>query len=116
MNNGMNGILVNAVTGFDLENTEIAGSNWEHWSITPSPYAQIAAIKCTSCVNTVIRHDNVHNNLSNGVWFDRLSYNSNVVYNTVSNNTGHGIAVEVSANSIIAENVITGNGRDGLKI
>jgi parallel beta-helix repeat protein len=116
LNNGMNGILVNNVSGFDLESTEIAGSNWEHWSITPSPFAQIGGIKCTHCSNTVIRHDNIHDNLANGLWFDVLSYNTIIVYNTVANNTGHGIAVEVSANSIVAENVITGNGRDGLKI
>ncbi|HEY1738875.1 MAG TPA: right-handed parallel beta-helix repeat-containing protein [Acidimicrobiia bacterium] len=116
LNNGMNGLLVNAVSGFDIENSEIAYSNWEHFSIASTPFAQIAGLKCTSCSYTMIRRDNFHDNLSNALWFDKLSYNQTVVYNQVIHNEGHGITVEVSANSIIAENVVANNGRDGIKI
>jgi parallel beta-helix repeat protein len=116
VDNGMNGLLVNKTTGFDFENNEVSYSNWEHWSITPSPFASIAGLKCTGCANTVIRKDNFHNNLSNGLWFDTLSYNQTIVYNTVDNNNANGIAVEVSANTILAENVIYQNVRDGMKI
>ena len=116
VDNGMNGVTANLINNFDFERNEIAYSNFEHWDITPSPYAQIAGIKLTGVNDTMLRDNNIHDNAANGLWFDVLSTNQTIVGNNVINNAGHGIAVEVSGYSIIAGNVVAMNGRDGLKI
>ena len=116
LDNGMNGVTGNKVSGLDFENNEVAYSNYEHWDITPSPYAQIGGVKLTGVVNTMMRGNDFHDNFSNGLWFDCQSHGQTIVNNTVTNNAGHGITDEISANSIIAGNVIAGNARDGLKI
>ncbi len=116
VDNGMNGVTGNKIGGLDFENNEVAFSNYEHWDITPSPFAQIGGVKLTGAANTVMRGNDFHDNYSNGLWFDCQSHGQTIIDNTVENNAGHGIAVEISANSIIAGNVIAENGRDGLKI
>jgi parallel beta-helix repeat protein len=116
VDNGMNGLTGNRIGGLDFENNEVAFSNFEHWDITPSPFAQIGGVKLTGVANTVMRGNDFHDNYSNGLWFDCQSHDQTIVNNTVVHNAGHGIAVEVSANSIVAGNTIAENGRDGLKI
>ncbi|HEY1737272.1 MAG TPA: right-handed parallel beta-helix repeat-containing protein, partial [Acidimicrobiia bacterium] len=116
VDNGMNGVTGNKINDFDFEHNEIAYSNYEHWDITPSPYAQIAGIKLTGVNDTMLRDNDIHDNASNGLWFDVLSTNQTIVGNKVLNNAGHGLTVEVSGHSIIAGNVVAMNGRDGLKI
>ncbi len=116
LNNGMNGVTAHMVGGFDFENNEVAFSNYEQWSITPSPFAQIAGVKITHATNTVIRGNDFHDNSANGLWFDQVSADQTIVSNQVLHNTGHGIAVEVSGHTILAGNVVAGNGRDGLKL
>ena len=116
LDNGMNGVTGNKVGGLDFENNEVAYSNYEHWDITPSPYAQIGGVKLTGVVNTVMRGNDFHDNFSNGLWFDCQSHGQTIVNNTIENNAGHGLAVEISANSIVAGNVVVDNGRDGVKL
>jgi hypothetical protein len=116
LDNGLNGLTGNKISGLDFENNEVAYSNYERWDITPSPYAQIGGVKLTGVAYTVMRGNDFHDNYANGLWFDCQSHDQTIVDNLVENNAGHGIADEISANSIIAGNIIAENGRDGLKI
>ena len=116
VDNGMNGLSANRISGLDFEHNEIAYSNYEHWDITPTPYAQIAGAKLTGAAYTMIRDNDFHDNYSNGLWFDQLSHGQTIVANDIVRNAGHGLTVEVSGQSTIVGNVIADNGRDGLKI
>ncbi len=116
LDNGMNGLHANRVTGLDFERNEVAYSNFEHWDITPSPFAQIAGAKLTGVAYTMMRNNDFHDNDSNGLWFDQLSHGQTIIGNTIVRNAGHGLTVEVSGQSMIAGNVVADNGRDGLKI
>ncbi len=116
VDNGMNGVSSNAVDGLDFERNEVAFSNYEHWSILPTPSAQIAAVKVTGVTNAVLRGNHVHDNYSNGLWIDELSSNQTIVNNEVRRNAGHGVILEISGQSVVVGNLITDNGRDGLKL
>jgi hypothetical protein len=116
VDDGMNGLSANRITGLDFEHNEIAYSNYEHWDITPTPYAQIAGAKLTGAAYTMMRDNDFHDNYSNGLWFDQLSRGQTIVGNTIVRNAGHGLTVEVSGQSAIVGNLIADNGRDGLKI
>jgi hypothetical protein len=116
VDNGTSGINAYLTNGLDIEQNEVAFSNYEHWIITPSPYAVLAGIKSTNSTGTIARANVFHDNDSNALWFDQQSANQTVVTNTFVHNSGHGLAIEISGNSIVAGNVSAENGRDGLKL
>ena len=91
VDNGMNGLSANRITGLDFEHNEIAYSNYEHWDITPTPYAQIAGAKLTGAAYTDDTRDNdFHDNYSNGLWFDELSHGQTIVANDIVRNRATG--------------------------
>lgn len=116
LNNGLNGLHSHRTSGFVFRNNRISYSNYERFSILPSAVATIAAAKITYGSGGVYQDNIFSDNTSNGLWIDVSASNNKIVNNTSTRNAGHGIAVEVSANTIVAGNVITSNGRDGLKI
>ncbi|MBF4617501.1 right-handed parallel beta-helix repeat-containing protein [Clavibacter sp. VKM Ac-2873] len=55
-------------------------------------------------------------NVGNGLWFDESVYDGRVVGNDVIGGTGRGIVLELSAEFLVADNVIARNAMDGLLI
>ncbi|RIJ60239.1 right-handed parallel beta-helix repeat-containing protein [Clavibacter phaseoli] len=55
-------------------------------------------------------------NVGNGLWFDESVYDGRVVGNDVIDGTGRGIVLELSAEFLVADNVIARNAMDGLLI
>jgi parallel beta-helix repeat protein len=116
IDNGMTGVDTYRATSVDFERNEVAYSNFEHWSIAPSTFAALAGVKAIATSGSVFRHNNFHDNDSNALWFDQQSSTQVVIRNTISHNSGHGVAIEISGDSIVAGNVIAENGRDGIKL
>ncbi len=116
VDNGMSGMNIFGASAVDVEHDEFAYSNYEHWSIAPSKYAEIAGVKNMNTVGSLYRYDTFHDNDSNGLWFDQQSSKQVVVHDTIVHNSGHGLAVEISGDSIVAGNVVAENGRDGMKL
>ena len=116
VDNGMNGVSSNAIDRLDFERNEVAFSNYEHWSILPTPSAQLAGVRITGVTNAVFRANDFHDNVSNGLWIAELSSHQTIVNNKVRHNAGHGVILEMSGQSVVAGNLIAGNTRDGLKI
>ncbi len=114
--NGLNGIHGHHADGLSVIHTRVAYSNEEHFSITGSAIAAIAAIKVTTSPNVVVRDSLIDDNDSNGVWFDLSAYMVTINGNTVLRNSGQGIFYEVSANAVIAGNVVANNGRNGIEL
>ncbi len=116
VDNGMNAVNAHKVNNLDFERNEVAFSNIEHWSITPSPLEQIGGAKITHTTNTVMRGNVFHDNFANALWFDQVAAYQTVVDNTIVRNAGHGLEIEVSGHSIVAGNMLAENGRDGIKL
>ncbi len=116
IDSGASNVNAHNANGLDFEHNDVGFANMLHRSINPSPTAQIAGVKITNTLNTVVRGNSFHNNDSNGLWFDQLSAYQLIISNRILLNAGHGLAIEVSGHSIVAENVIADNGRDGLKL
>ncbi len=116
INSGGSGMNAHRANGLDFEHNVVSFSNNLHRSIAPSPTAQLSGVKVTKTVNTVFRGNDFHDNDSNALWFDQQSANQFVISNRILLNKGHGLAIEVSGHSVVAENVIVNNGRDGLKL
>ncbi len=116
IDNGMNGVHSYQTSNLFFQHNRVAYNNFERWSILPSVQGSVAAAKMTLAAGGMYADNIFEDNQSNGLWFDTSSSNNTVVNNTFVRNAGHGLDIEVSANTIAAGNVIVANGRDGLKI
>lgn len=78
---------------------------------------QASGIKFTLAVDTTIQYCYVHGNGGPGIWFDVYSIRSSINNNTSINNSGPGIAYEISVEAEILNNTVTGGNNtniDGL--
>lgn len=116
LNNGLNGLHSNGSHGLRVVSNRISYSNYERFSIVPSPTASVAAMKITGSTGLSVTKNIVSDNTSNGIWFDASSASSTIANNIATRNAGHGIAVEVSGRIIVAGNTSVLNGRDGIKV
>jgi len=55
-------------------------------------------------------------NLGNSLWFDESVYNMTITGNDITDGTGYGVVIELSATATVADNIIADNGMDGLLI
>lgn len=110
--NGILGIHANAAYGLKVDSVEASGNNSEHFKQAPvSGGIKITRSRGVSVVNSVFA-----DNIGPGVWFDESVYDITLTRNLIARNAGHGVALELSAKAVVAENRIFDNGRIGLKI
>lgn len=110
--NGILGIHANAAYGLKVNSVEASGNNSEHFKQAPvSGGIKITRSRGVSVVNSVFA-----DNIGPGTWFDESVYDITLTGNTIARNAGHGVALELSAKAVVAENRILDNGRIGLKI
>ncbi|MGI5171136.1 right-handed parallel beta-helix repeat-containing protein [Spirillospora sp. CA-253888] len=113
--NGYNGLLSHKATGLTVEGNQVYGNNTERLGLGASAITGAGA-KATRLRDSVIRDNVFDGNQGTGFWCDLACNNVTVVRNVARGNSKHGLYYEVSANGLIASNVLTGNGGFGLKI
>lgn len=110
--NGLLGIAASYADGLTLDAVRSTGNNSEHFNASPvSGGIKVGRIRGVTVQNSV-----VSDNLGVGLWFDESTYDATVVGNDIQRNTGNGIAYEISAKGLLADNLITGNGGIGMKV
>ncbi len=109
-NSGMLGIHANRADGLVVENSKVERNNSEHFNMSPVA----GGLKVTQTRTVKVDGGVYSGNFGNGIWFDESVYDIKVVNATVQKNLGHGVEVELSAKFIIANNIITGNGKIGV--
>lgn len=110
--NGMLGMHGNNADGLVIDHVISQTNNTEQFNHAPVS----GGIKITRSRGVVVRGSILQGNRGPGLWLDESVYNAVIVGNHIINNDGHGVSFEISARATMADNVITGNSNDGMKI
>jgi parallel beta-helix repeat protein len=110
--NGMLGFHVSYADGTTLSEVLAEGNNTEHFKQAPvAGGIKIGRSRGVSAADSAFVA-----NEGTGIWFDESSYGITVRGSSISGNSGHGISLELSAKAVVVDNLVVGNGQDGLKI
>ncbi len=110
--NGMLGASATYADGLSAINLEVTGNNTEGFN--HSPAAGGFKIGRTRVVH--IQDSSFEANNGTGLWFDESVADLTASGNDLIGNRGHGMSVEISAQAVIADNIIADNVGHGLKI
>lgn len=131
--NGANAVHATTTDSGLIEQNRIAYNNDEFYEFGQGQgyflVGTLGAVKCSGATTGIVMRLNiVHDNHSNGLWYDRApgggdgsvsqpsgAYDIIMVRNIVVNNDGYGIQNEINERVIVAGNLVVGNGRDGIK-
>jgi parallel beta-helix repeat protein len=104
--NGQEGFGANGY-GVLYEDNDIAYNNF---NLAIDPNWEAGGGKAWATDDSTFASNYVHDNGGNGLWADTSNVNTVFDRNTVSNNQGAGIYDEISYNTTITNNIVTGNG------
>lgn len=108
----------NGQMGFHSHKTDnlLIQGNWMHHNNTELFYPGGAegGLKVTTGTNQVWADNVSEDNFGDGLWCDIHSRYITIVRNVVRNNTSRGIKCEISADIIVASNLVTGNRTYGI--
>jgi parallel beta-helix repeat protein len=108
---GMLGIGSNAGYGLVIRGSLVTGNNAEHFRAAPVS----GGIKITRARGVTVADNDVSRNYGSGIWLDESVYDATVVHNVATDNEYTGIQVELCAEVVVADNVLTGQ-RAGLNV
>lgn len=108
---GMLGIGSNAGYGLVIRGSLVTGNNAEHFRAAPVS----GGIKITRARGVTVADNDVSRNSGSGIWLDESVYDATVVHNVATDNEYTGIQVELCAEVVVADNVLTGQ-RAGLNV
>jgi len=110
--NGLLGVQTNYSDNLTLDGVLAFGNNAEHFNTSPVS----GGVKITRSRGITVENSAFVNNLSHGLWFDESVYGMTIAHNDSLRNAGNGIVIEISATATIADNVVSRNAFDGLKL
>lgn len=109
---GMLGIHANYADDLRMLAVRSEHNNTEHFK-----YAPVAGgIKITRSRHVEVRDSVVVDNAGTGIWLDESVYAATLTGDDVLRNAHHGISMEISANGLIADNVVSGNHDDDVRL
>jgi len=109
---GMLGAQASTADGLTATGLLITGNNAEHFNRAPVA----GGVKIHKSRGVSVTNSSFSDNLGNGLWFDESVYKMTIASNDIVGSTGNGLVVELSATAIIADNVITDSGKDGILV
>jgi parallel beta-helix repeat protein len=95
-----------------ISRSRIDGNNWEKFNSAPVS----GGIKVGRSRNVTVTNSSVSKNLGQGYWSDVSVYDTRILNSNVVGNRAAGVFLEISARGTVANNLISGNGGDGVKI
>ena len=112
LRNGLLGIQAAYADGIVLDGVDAERNNAEHFNAAPNA----GGIKIGRSRGVTVRNSTVSGNYGQGFWCDESCYDMTLVGNDVVGNDDVGIFTEISDTGIVADNVVTDNKDDGLRI
>lgn len=112
LRSGMLGIGANSAYGLKLLDVNLSDNNTEHFNMSPVS----GGFKVARSRGLTVRNSRFVNNTGPAIWQDQSDYDSTIVGNRFEGNTGAGVFLEISAKSLVANNLFLHNGRDGLEV
>lgn len=113
--NGMMGLEAWQATGLAVTGNRFAFNNRERF-VQSGPVSEAAGAKITVTRDPVITDNRFENNFATGLWLDINVSDATVTRNIVEGNLRHGIFYEISANAIIASNIVVDNRVSGIAL
>ncbi len=107
--NGLHGAGINMADYLILENNIFSNNNAKKYNRNSW---SAAGVKILLSPNSIVRNNLVIDNDANGIWLDDKSAGTFVINNEVRNNSRHGIHSEISHNTVLAGNLVTGCGKN----
>jgi hypothetical protein len=109
---GLIGATANFADQLTLDGVLLTGNNTEHFNQAPVS----GGFKISRSQHLVIRDSVVSGNQGHGIWLDQSVLDTTISSTDVIDNAGHGVFAEISNRVLLADVVIAGNVRIGLKI
>jgi hypothetical protein len=109
---GMLGVHGNHADDVVVDGLISEGNNTELFNSSPVS----GGLKITRSRGVTVRNSVFRNNAGQGLWLDESVYDVTVVGNEMRGNTSHGAVFEISAKVLFADNVVEGNGGNGIKV
>ncbi|MDN4612601.1 right-handed parallel beta-helix repeat-containing protein [Arthrobacter burdickii] len=110
--NGMLGASATYADGLSAAGLKVTDNNTEGFHHSPVAGGfKIGRTRSVQVQDSIFRANN-----GTGLWFDESVVDITTSGNDFIGNSGHGLAVEISARAVVANNVIAGNEGHGLKI
>jgi parallel beta-helix repeat protein len=110
--NGLLGLMSSYSDNLTLSKVRGVDNNTEHFNQAPVS----GGVKIQRARGITVRDSVWTGNEGPGIWMDESVYDMVITGNDIRNNAGHGISLELSAKAVVADNVFSHNGREGLKI
>jgi parallel beta-helix repeat protein len=107
-----------------VEENEIAFNNTHlfyiasggNWASGGTKFVQTGDPKLGRDSGIILRGNNAHHNLGDGLWLDIDNIYATIDGNTTSDNERRGINYEISYDAVISYNTVTANGEAGIRI
>lgn len=106
--NGVIGLSGFRAHGSTIEDNELYQNNLSQLPEEPV-LAAASGIKLGETGTTIVRRNYVHDNYAKGIWTDHCHAGNSVSSNTIVDNVSDGVMVEISCQTLVADNTITGN-------
>ncbi len=110
--NGMLGGSASTADNFKATGILAYGNNTEQFNQAPVA----GGFKISRSRNVQFADSSFIRNSGPGLWLDESVYNGQITHDDFMANTGHGLIMEISAKFVVADNVITGNTGNGIKL
>lgn len=110
--NGLMGIMGNGAYDLTVDRARVVGNNTERFNSAPAA----GGFKITRSRGLTVTDSVFSGNVGTGVWFDQSCHGVEFAGNDVVGNTAHGLFLELSAEAVLADNLVLDNGENGLKI
>ena len=109
---GMLGLHIATADRFQLLSSRVDNNDWERFN--PAPVA--GGIKASRTRGVLIKNSSVSYNAGHGYWSDVSIYDTKLINNNFVKNKATGIFLEISARGTIVNNLVDGNGAEGIKV
>lgn len=110
--NGLIGLESSYADGLLVDGLRAVGNNTERFNAAPVS----GGAKLGRARGLTVRDSVFADNLGTGLWFDESVFDATVTGNDVLRNTANGLAFEISSRAVLADNLVVGNGRTGIKV
>ncbi len=109
---GMLGAQASWADGLVATGLLLADNNTEHFNRAPVS----GGFKIHKSRGVTVADSAILGNRGNGLWFDESVYDMTVTGNDIKDSIGNGLVIELSAEALVADNVIAGSERDGVLV
>jgi parallel beta-helix repeat protein len=109
---GLLGIQANAADRLVIDRSRADGNNAEHFNTTPVA----GGVKVAHSRTVSILDGAYGGNEGCGLWLDDSVYGARITGNDLQHNTTFGVRAELSARVTVANNLVTFNGDDGIRV